>query len=108
MDSKAAGRDDAQAHEQEKATPQVVIYTSNDCRWCGPTKEHLTKRGVQYVEKNVELDDEAAMEAFNFAGRRQTPVVVIGSNVVVGYQRGEIDALLGVVTPGSAEEGVST
>jgi glutaredoxin len=104
MDSSATGRDDS--HEQ--ATAQAIIYTSSDCRWCGPTKEHLTKRGVSYIEKNVELDEAAAMEAFSYAGRRQTPVVVIGSQVVVGYQRGEIDAILGVATTGSAEEGVST
>jgi glutaredoxin 3 len=90
----------------DAAFPEVTIYTSSDCRWCGVVKDHLTSLGVAYTEKNVEQDEAAAIEAFNFAGRRQTPVTVIGSQAVVGYQRAEIDALLGVTTPGSMDEGM--
>ncbi len=91
-----------------QAYPHVTIYTSSDCRWCGVVKDHLSALGVPYVEKNVEQDEEAAVEAFNYAGRRQTPVTVIGSQAVVGYQRAELDALLGILTPGSMDEGVPT
>jgi len=92
----------------DKAFPEVTIYTSSDCRWCGVVKDHLTSLGVPYTEKNVEQDETAAVEAFNFAGRRQTPVTVIGSQAVVGYQRAQIDALLGILTPGSMDVGVPT
>ena len=98
----------ANASAHDKAFPEVTIYTSSDCRWCGVVKDHLTSLGVPYTEKNVEQDETAAIEAFNFAGRRQTPVTVIGSQAVVGYQRAQIDALLGILTPGSMDEGMPT
>ena len=76
--------------------PQVTIYTSSDCRWCGPAKEYLAEHGVPYTEKNVETDDAVAQEAFNLAGqRRQTPVIAVGSRVVVGFQMRELDEALG-------------
>ncbi len=82
------------------ANPQVTIYTSSDCVWCPRLKDYLSQNGVAYTEKNVELDVAAASEALNFAGRRQTPVTVIGSNVVVGFQRAQLDALLGLKEQG--------
>ena len=98
----------ANSSTQNITFPEVTIYTSSDCRWCGVVKDHLTSLGVPYTEKNVEQDETAAVEAFNYAGRRQTPVTVIGSQAVVGYQRAQIDALLGILTPGSIDEGTTT
>lgn len=92
----------------DKAFPEVTIYTSSDCRWCGVVKDHLTQLGVPYSEKSVEQDETAAAEALGYAGRRQTPVTVIGSQVVVGYQKSRIDELLGISTPGSMGAGVPT
>ena len=80
-------------------SPQVTVYTSNDCHWCPRLKEYLSQRGVSFTEKNVELDEAAAAEALSFAGRRQTPVTVIGTQVVVGFQRAELDAILGSPPP---------
>ena len=75
--------------------PSVTIYTSNDCHWCVKAKEYMAEREVPYIEKNVELDQATATEALNLAGQRQTPVLVVGSQVIVGFQRRELDALLG-------------
>ena len=84
----------------QERVPQVTIYTSNDCNWCGPAKRYLSERGVTFTEKNVEENDAWAMEAFALAGRRQTPVIAIGTDVVVGFQRPQLDALLAPYTGG--------
>jgi glutaredoxin len=82
----------------------VVIYTSNDCRWCGVAKEYLSRRGVPYTEKNVEFDEAAGMEAMRLAGQRRTPVIAVGSQVIVGFQRRELDAALGLSAPDPTSE----
>ncbi|MFL5733874.1 MAG: glutaredoxin family protein [Chloroflexia bacterium] len=79
--------------------PLVTIYTSNDCRWCGVAKQYLAERGVPYTEKNVELDEAAGMEAIQLAGKRGTPVIVVGTSVIVGFQRDQLDAALGPGVP---------
>lgn len=90
------GSPDVHDDSQKEPFPQVTVYTSSDCVWCPHLKAYLSQKGVPYIEKNVELDEAAAAEALGFAGRRQTPVTVIGSRVVVGFQRGELDAILGI------------
>ncbi len=81
--------------EQVSAFPDVVIYTSNDCVWCGRAKEYMMQHGVGYTEKNVEEDEAFATEAITLAGQRGTPIIVVGGQVVRGFQQRELDALLG-------------
>src|SRR6478672_8139301 len=76
------------------AGPAVVIYTSDDCHWCGKAKQYLTTRGVAYTEKNVEQDAAAAADAQRLSGQRGTPVITVGERVIVGFQRRALDTLL--------------
>src|ERR1044072_5439867 len=87
---------EATAGAEQGSFPPVTVYTSNDCRWCPVVKQYLVDKGVPYTERNVEEDEAAAMEAFRLAGRRQTPVIAVGPGVVVGFQRRELDELLGL------------
>ena len=74
--------------------PAVVIYTSDDCHWCGKAKQYLTVRGVAYTDKNVERDEAAAVDAQRLSGQRGTPVITVGDQVIVGFQRRALDAAL--------------
>src|SRR4051794_40491127 len=90
--------------ETIEAGPQVTIYTSNDCHWCVKAKQYLAGRGVPYLEKNVEDDEAVAQEAFALAGQRGTPVITVGEQVIIGFRRRELDALLGLDAPDAATE----
>jgi glutaredoxin len=84
--------------------PEVTIYTSSDCRWCGPAKQYLSDNGISFVEKSVEQDESVAREALTLSGgRQQTPIIAVGSNVVVGFQRRELAELLGLDGAGTSE-----
>ena len=99
MDTTAAA-----AGAREGMFPQVTIYTGNDCHWCAKAKQYLTRRGVAYTEKNVEADEAAAQEALRLAGRRGVPVIVVGAQVIAGFQRRELDAALALGAPDAATE----
>ncbi|HUS14497.1 MAG TPA: glutaredoxin family protein [Chloroflexia bacterium] len=73
---------------------RVTIYTSSDCHWCGKAKDYLTQRGVGYTEKDVEADEAVASEAIALSGQRGTPVITVGSRVIVGFQRRLLDQAL--------------
>ena len=93
---------------EEGKVPQVTIYTSNDCHWCEVAKRHFAQHGVSYIEKNVEHDDAAGAEAMQLSGQRRTPVIVVGSQVIVGFQRRELERglsmILGLDPPNVAAE----
>jgi alkyl hydroperoxide reductase subunit F len=94
------------AQPRERAFPNVTIYTSNDCRWCGAAKEYLGDHGVPYTEKNVEEDEATATEALGLTGgRRGTPIIVVGSEVVLGFQRHTLSTLLGLDPPDTEDAG---
>ncbi len=56
-------------------------------------KEFLSQRGVPFTEKNV-VEDEAAMEELSQLNLFTTPVTLIDGEVVVGFDRKKLEALL--------------
>lgn len=57
-------------------------------------KEFLSQRGVEFTERNV-AEDESALAELEKLGVMTTPVTVIDGEVVVGFDRPELERLLG-------------
>jgi len=57
----------------------VTVWTKSDCSQCDMTKKALTRRGVEFVEADLEANPEQ-LEAFKAAGFLQAPIVVLGDN----------------------------
>ncbi len=58
-------------------------------------EEFLTHHGVPFHARNV-ADDPAALEDLERLGVASTPVTVINGEVVVGFDRKRLAALLGL------------
>ena len=58
-------------------------------------EEFLTRHGIPFQARNV-AEDPAAMEALERLGVASTPVTVIDDEVVVGFDRKRLAALLGL------------
>lgn len=76
---------------------EVIVYTTPTCPWCQAVKEYLAERGIPYEEVDVAADMEAAMEMVRKSGQMGTPVVEIDGEIVVGFDRGRLDYLLGLL-----------
>lgn len=72
----------------------ITVYTTPQCPWCHKAKEFLENRGVDFEEKNVAEDREAADQMIDLTGQRSVPVVSKGSLYVVGFSPDNIDKLL--------------
>jgi S1-C subfamily serine protease len=57
-------------------------------------KEFLSQRGVPYVEKLVDRDHAAAIEMIRRSGQRGVPVTLIDGNMVIGFNRPELERIL--------------
>jgi S1-C subfamily serine protease len=57
-------------------------------------KEFLSRRGIQFVEKNIGVDPLAHQEMIHLSGQRGVPVTLIDDQVVVGYDRRRLTMLL--------------
>ena len=72
----------------------VTIYSAPWCAFCHAAKQYLDKLGVKYEDKDVETDRSFAEESVNKSGQMGIPVLDIGGDIVVGFDRPRIDAAL--------------
>ncbi len=73
---------------------EVIVYTTPTCPWCQATKEYLRAREIDFEEVDVSADPAAAQEMIEKSGQMGTPVVDIDGEVIVGFNKPEIDRLL--------------
>ncbi|MGQ9466661.1 MAG: glutaredoxin domain-containing protein [Anaerolineae bacterium] len=60
-------------------------------------EEFLSKNDVPHVERDVDvMEDTAALQELEELGVMTTPVVRVGDEVVVGFDRARLTALLGI------------
>jgi len=84
----------------ENARPTVVVYGAEWCGACHEAAAYLRRKGVPYVEKDIEKDPQAAREMqgkLRAAGMRagSIPVIDVRGKVMVGFSPGAIDEALG-------------
>lgn len=79
--------------------PDVIIYGAS---WCGPCHEaaaHLKRKGVRFVEKDIEADSSAAREMqakLARVGRQggSIPVLDVRGKILVGFSSQAVDQAL--------------
>ncbi len=75
---------------------EVIVYSTPTCPWCHVAKRYLTSRGIAYTEVDVAAAPAAAMEMVRKTGQQGVPVIEIDGECVIGFDRAQIDALLGL------------
>lgn len=73
---------------------KVTVYSATWCAFCHAAKNYFDQKGVKYVDKDVEKDPAAGLEAVDKSQQRGIPVIDIGGEVIVGFDRPRIDAAL--------------
>lgn len=73
---------------------KVTVYSADWCAFCHAAKDYFDKLGVKYTEKNVEKDPQAGPEAVDKSGQRGIPVIDVGGDIIIGFDRPKIDAAL--------------
>jgi glutaredoxin len=78
----------------------VVIYGAEWCGACHEAARYLRRKGIPYVDKDVEKDPAAAREmqqklAKSGLHEGSIPVIDVRGKVMIGFNPAEIDAALG-------------
>lgn len=68
-------------------TAPVTVYATDTCPWCDRTIDFLRKHDVPHVVKNVQHDQNAAMEMVRRSGQQGVPVVATADEVIVGFDQ---------------------
>jgi glutaredoxin-like YruB-family protein len=66
---------------------KVKVYSTTTCPWCVKVKEFLKEHKVAYEDINISTDEKARAEMFEKSGQFGVPVVEIGDNIIIGFNR---------------------
>jgi len=58
------------------------------------TREFLSQKGVSFIEKDVTSDPKSLEELTQKTGRKATPTLIIGDEIIVGFSKPEIESAL--------------
>jgi glutaredoxin 3 len=72
----------------------VVIYSASWCAFCHMAKQYLDGLKVPFNEIDVEHDHAAARELVEKTGQAGIPVIEIGEETIIGFDRPRIDSAL--------------
>ena len=74
----------------------ITVYSSTSWTSCHAAKEFLSHHKIPFSDRNVAEDPDALRELMEKTGRRATPVILVDGDVIVGFDRGKLERLLGL------------
>ena len=73
--------------------PAVVLYATDWCGYCKATREFFASNGINYVEHDIEKSSEALSQHRKLGGNG-VPLIVVGDDVIKGYNEATLRQLL--------------
>jgi len=73
---------------------KIKIYSTPFCVYCKIAKDFFDKKGLLYEEVDVSVDEKAAQEMVARTNQMGVPVIEIGEEVVIGFNKSQIEKIL--------------
>ena len=77
-------------------TKPITIYSTPTCHFCQLTKDFLTENNVSYADYNGSSDLEKRQEMIDKSGQMGVPVIFIGDDMIIGFDKEKIATLAGI------------
>ncbi|MDP2655920.1 MAG: glutaredoxin domain-containing protein [bacterium] len=74
----------------------VTIYSTPTCHFCQMTKDFLKEKGISYTDFDVAKDLEKRQEMIQKSGQMGVPVVFVGSEMIIGFDKERLVSSLGL------------
>jgi glutaredoxin 3 len=78
----------------EKGKITVKVYSTPTCPYCVMAKDFLNKHGVDFEDIDVASDRDAATYIIEKSGQMGVPVIEIGNEIIVGFNRDALSKAL--------------
>jgi glutaredoxin 3 len=72
----------------------VKVYSIPECPWCRKVKAYLSSKNVPFTSIDVESDDAGRQALAELSPEMNLPVLDIGGQIVVGFDKEKIDQYL--------------
>ncbi len=75
---------------------KVTIYSTPTCHFCHMAKEYLQEQNIAFEEFDVASDLEKRQEMVQKSGQMGVPVIFIGEDMLIGFDKSRMASLLGI------------
>lgn len=75
--------------------PDVTIYSTPTCGYCSQAKQFFADNDIEYTEYDVSQNTSRREEMVQKSGQRGVPVIIIGEDIIVGFDQQRINKALG-------------
>ncbi len=75
---------------------KVTIYSTPTCVYCKMAKDFFAKNNIAYEEYDVLSDLAARKEMFDKTHQMGVPVIVVGEETIVGFDKKILEDALGI------------
>lgn len=73
---------------------KVTIYGAEWCAYCKAAKQYLTSKNIAFDYVDIEKNEEARIRITAKANATSIPIIVIGDELLVGFDRQKINETL--------------
>ena len=73
---------------------KVIVFTQPGRPPCRTVKAYLEDRGIEYEERDVTTNEQFVFQLVRTYDSRTTPTLVIGEEVMVGFDPERLDELM--------------
>jgi len=74
----------------------VEIYSTPSCHFCHMAKDFFKEKNIAFTDHDVATDAAKRAEMVEKSGQMGVPVIIIGNDLIVGFNKPLISKLLGV------------
>ncbi|MBU0612265.1 thioredoxin family protein [Patescibacteria group bacterium] len=75
----------------------VKIYSTPTCHYCHLAKDFFKANDIAYTEYDVVADIEKRKEMVDISGQMGVPVIVIGDEFTIGFNKTDLAKMLGLI-----------
>jgi len=74
----------------------VIIYSTPTCHFCHAAKDFFKEHNIPFTDHDVLADQSKRAELIEKSGQMGVPVILVGNEVVVGFDKEQLVELLGI------------
>lgn len=80
----------------EKKQPTVLMFSTPTCSYCNLAKRYFRQHNIRFRDIDISRDPAAARDVVRRSGQMGVPVIDIGGKIIVGFDKPQINQLLGI------------
>ncbi len=74
----------------------ITIYSTPTCHFCQAAKEFFAEKGLAFTNYDVATDAAKREEMISLTGQLGVPVIKVGEDIMVGFDRNRLATKLGI------------